>query len=290
MKLGLGSAQFGLDYGIANTRGRTSADEVADILDGAERSGITIVDTAPSYGVAEEVLGAACVAGRFDIVTKTPVFGGAPDSNGADELERSLLRSLERLHVPSVRGLLVHNASDALSPSGSRLMERARQLQSQALVGKVGVSVYTSQQALDALSRFAIDIIQVPLSVYDQRILRDGTLDMLRCAGVEVHARSVFLQGLLLMDVENLPERFERLRLRHAVYLRTLRGLGCSPVHAALSFVAALRQVDTVVCGVDSVAQLHNLVASLEPPLTEGFEPFAIDDPEIVDPSKWTAA
>jgi len=287
MKLGLGTAQFGLDYGISNTRGRTPAAEVCAILDAAMSAGVTVLDTAPAYGASEEALGVARAAQRFRIVTKTPVYGGHPGADAPDELERSLLRSLDRFGAERIHGLLVHHASDALSDTGGPLIERARRLQEQGLVGKIGVSVYAGPEARAAVDRFGVDIVQLPVSVYDQRALMDGTLDYLKQAGVEVHARSVFLQGLLLMPCESLPASFERIRAHHAAYVARVAEMGITAARAALGFVIGLPQVDIALAGVEDVAQFQELAASAEPLAAAEFESFAVDDPAVVDPSRW---
>ena len=75
VRLGLGSAQFGLDYGVTNLRGQTTPADVAELLRIAGHAGVRVIDTAPAYGSSEETIG-ACLPSEhhFRIVTKTPVF------------------------------------------------------------------------------------------------------------------------------------------------------------------------------------------------------------------------
>ena len=289
MKLGLGTVQFGLDYGISNPDGRTVEGEVAEILDMAARRGLRVLDTAPLYGTSEEVLGRTLPAGhRFRIVTKTAKFGTGPiTSRDARELEETFRRSLDLMRQESLYGLLVHDADNLLAPDGRLLMDRMVSLREQGLVKKIGVSVYTSRQIERVLDAFGIDIVQLPINVLDQRLLQGGHLARLKAAGVEIHARSAFLQGLLLMDPAALPRYFDPVRKHLQHYRDFLRERGVSPLQAAVGFVSALAETDAVICGVNNRQQLEELceasACSVEIDLTQ----FAFDDETILNPSKW---
>jgi len=290
-RLGIGTAQFGLDYGISNARGQCPPEEVARILDFAREAGVHTIDTAALYGGAEEALGRSLPrAHPFAIVTKTPPFApeGAADDH-VEILESTFQRSLDRLRQDRIYALLAHRADDLLGPAGGRLIEAMLRLKDSGRVAKVGASVYDGRQVDALLARHPIDVVQLPLSILDQRLVRGGQVARLKAAGVEVHVRSIFLQGLLLMDVSRLPPYFERFRPRLEAYHARARESGLTPLQAALSFVLRVEGVDTVIVGVASLEDLRQIVASapadLGPAL--GFSDLACADEDLVNPSRW---
>lgn len=290
MKLGLGTVQFGLDYGISNSAGRTPPREVRAILELAAAEGVRVLDTAPAYGRSEEVLGQSMsAADDFAIVTKTPEFhGGTITASHADLLRRTFGESLRKLRRPRLYGLLAHHADDLLAPGGERLMQAMLELKQQGLVSKVGASVYNGLQIDAIMQRHAIDLVQLPLSVLDQRLLASGHLRKLKQAGVEVHARSVFLQGLLLMPVANLPRYFDPLRSHLANYHAYLEAAGIPPMRAALDFALGLAEVDHVILGVNSRLQLQEILSQQAGGGTVAdWRRFAFGDAAMLDPSQW---
>lgn len=281
-KLALGTAQFGLGYGIAEAARRVPESEACALLRLAYAHGIRMLDTAAAYGESEAVLGRCLAAGKehFDIVTKT-----LPGADGAS-VARAFAASLERLGCGSLYGVLVHHAADLLRPGGDRLYDQLAEWRSRGQARKLGVSVYTRAEVDAVLERYRLDIVQLPLSVFDQRLAADGTLKKLKRMNVEVHARSVFLQGLALMEPAAVP--LERARPMIVRWRAALASRGVSPLAAALWYVARLAEVDRVVVGVHSAAQLVECIAAFdEPPVELDFSGFACPDDELVDPRRW---
>lgn len=292
MKLGIGAAQFGVDYGISNTIGKTPAAEVAAILNLAAENGIRVVDTSPLYGDSEVVLGSLLpTRHNFRIVTKTTKFMRSAISDAdATALEGTFLRSLECLGQPSVYGLLVHQLDDLLASNGERLIEKMLSLKQRGLVRKVGLSLsrFTEEQLDRVLEIYPIDLIQVPLNILDQRLLTSGRLRKLKAAGVEVHARSAFLQGVLLMRPETLSPWFDGVKSHLRCYHDEITRLGMTPMQAALGFALGLDEVDVVICGVNDSVQLRELIAC-DGNVVAGhdFGRFAISDERIINPANW---
>ena len=153
VKIGLGTAQLGLDYGIANRRGRPDRDAVRAILDQAAEHGIRVLDTSPAYGDAELRIGELSPAGTpFSIVTKTPELDAEHDA--PRHVEGHLRESLRRLDTPQVYGLLAHAPDDLLGPRGAAIYETLCRLRAAGMVSRIGVSVYTGEQ-IDAILRSA---------------------------------------------------------------------------------------------------------------------------------------
>lgn len=290
MKLGIGTVQFGMDYGISNREGQTPPDEVRKILDMAAAQGVRVLDTASLYGTSETVLGKTLRPDHvFDIVTKTPAFGTAAISDSdAQRLEQAFLQSLENMRQSHVYGLLMHNADDLLVEGGELLMEKMSLLKQRGLVKKVGASIYSGEQVDRLMEKYEMDLVQLPVNVLDQRLLTGGQLGRLKRRGVEVHARSIFLQGVLLMQAKDLSVHFESIRAHIASYHAYLIGHGLSLLEAALGFVAGLKEVDVAVCGINTCRQFDEIIAMAKPlSVSVSLENFAIDDPAILNPSQW---
>lgn len=293
MRLGIGTVQFGLDYGISNAAGKTPRAEVGRILACAGRHGIDLLDTAALYGDSEAALGASLPAGeRWRIVTKTPVFPAAAHITAieADELRRSFAGSLERLGQSRLYGLLLHAPADLLKPGGERLWQTMLALKASGAVEKIGYSVYGPADLRALLADFRPDLVQVPLSALDQRLLRDGRLAGLKRLGVEVHARSVFLQGLLLMEPAQLPAALQGRRelTRYAAFLAA-HGLG--RIEGALQFIRSVASVDVALVGVAWREQLEQCVDAFRPPTgaLPDFAQVACDDERLLNPATWPA-
>lgn len=293
MQLGLGTVQFGLDYGVSNRRGRTPEPEVRRILELAATGGVRVLDTAAAYGDSEAVLG-RCLAAEspFRIVTKTAPLRQARGAAAAPDLVREgFARSLERLGRDAVDGLLAHHADDLLGPGGDDIFAVLDGLRRQGLARRIGLSVYDGAQIDAALDRYDVDLVQVPASVLDQRLVAGGQLRRLRERGVEVHVRSVFLQGLLLLDPAAAPPYFAPVRHRLAAWRQALDGRGLTPAQGALAFARSL-DADVVLAGVEDAAQLAANISDFAAAEGVGldFAPFALNDEKYVNPGKWELA
>jgi len=286
-KLGLGTVQWGLKYGIANRGGRVAVDTVSDILGAARESGIMILDTAAQYGDAEAVLGANSVAG-FKVVTKTPSFRAAVISDAhARQVAKTYDESLQRLGLSAVYGLLAHHADDLLAPGGDKLIAAMKELKASGKVKKIGVSIYDGPQLEGLLERFTPDLVQAPISVLDQRLVLGGHLRRLVELDVEVHVRSVFLQGLLLMPLNELPVYFEPIRHVLESWHAAAREQRMTPTQAALSYVRDIPGVSTVLVGVESLDQLHMCMSDFSVEHCFDARDLACDVPEFVNPALW---
>tara|TARA_Y100001934_G_scaffold272842_1_gene361877 strand:+ start:40340 stop:41251 length:912 start_codon:yes stop_codon:yes gene_type:complete len=291
VRLGLGAAQFGLDYGVTNLAGRPGNDEVAAIIDEARREGVTLIDTAAGYGDSERTLGSLIQdEDQFGIVTKIPDWKGTPPSAAGEAINDAFERSLAHLHRRNVDALLVHNADDLLSECGEEIWSTMVRLRDSGRARRIGVSVYTSEQIDQVLAEMRPDVVQLPLSVLDQRLDRSGHLHKLRAAGTEVHARSVFLQGVLLAPAQTLPERLSRLRGAVARFQEAARKADATPVEAALAYIQSTA-IDVAIVGVTSVAEFSAVNAAMKACVaTElNWRAFAAEDAASLDPRNWPA-
>lgn len=281
-KVVLGTAQMGMHYGVNNTKGKPSESEVLDLLATAYRSGIRLLDTASAYGNAESLIGKyhkLNPAGRFDVVSKWK----------KDEGVGSVLTAVETLQIGHLYGLLYHEFDNYLNASDTH----KRSLKNNPNIQRLGVSIYTNEQAVIVADDAFLDIVQLPFNLLDNSRLRGDTIEMLKRHGKEVHVRSVFLQGLFFRDRDTLeklaPLRKYLLQLDELCYqanidIKTL----------ALAYVIAQPGIDRVLIGVDSVSQLmENLQAishidKIPPAIFDQVHNIVVDFPVLLNPVNWS--
>lgn len=279
MDIVLGTAQFGLDYGITNSKGKVPRNEVAAILKLAQESGIGVIDTAPAYGDAEKLLGELS-AGSFNFITKTTPL---VDINNVLEQFND---SLSNLQSQSVYALLIHNISDIDKKNFELLYQELIKLKLNGVVGKVGFSVYGPEDVIFLLNHFDFDIIQVPINVFDQRLISGGELNKLQSRGIEIHARSIFLQGLLLDSCES--DYFSDYQDHLKNYFESIEKEGISKLVSALNFISSIDEIDKVVVGVTSSRELGEVLeASKEKDVGIAYSSFAVNDEKLINPSRW---
>ena len=284
-RLGLGTAQFGLPYGVANHAGQIGAEDAAAILAAARVGGIDTLDTAVAYGESETRLGEIGVM-DLRVVTKIPpIEAGVVDAH-AWVLD-SIVGSLGRLGLVRCHGVLLHRAHDLAGPHGDAARSALEEAKAQGYVDKIGVSIYDPEE-LETLSRhLPLDLIQAPFNVLDRRLAESGWLARLKEGGTEVHTRSVFLQGLLLMSDGDRPRRFERWRPLWDGWQHWLDQHRLTPVQGALGFGLGHPQIDRLIVGVDSLRQLGEVLAAADGtavPLPAGL---SCEDPNLINPSRW---
>ncbi|MFZ4801954.1 MAG: aldo/keto reductase [Chlorobium sp.] len=285
MKLALGTVQFGLPYGIANKFGQVSLDEVRNILAIAFNSGIDTLDTAIAYGDSEVFLGKVGTRG-FKIVTKLP-----PLSDGVTDIaswvDEHVKSALYRLKVDSLYALLLHCSKDLVGVKGRPMVNALERLKDNGVVQKIGVSIYSPLELDAAIEACALDLVQAPLNLFDRRLITSGWLHRLREKDVEVHVRSVFLQGILLMPRETIQEKFSPWFNLFDCWHSWLNENRISAVDACLAFVSSQPLIDRIVIGVDNSMQLNELLQSTVKGFPEQFPDLRCDDERLINPSKW---
>ena len=285
MKLALGTAQFGLDYGIANKNGRVGEGEARAILARARDAGFVTLDTAIAYGESERVLGALGVHG-FKIVTKLPAV---PDncSDVGRWAEQQVRGSLDRLEAGQLYAVLLHRPAQLLEGVGKDLYLALQEMKSAGLTQKVGISVYDVVELEAVLSRYTIEMVQAPLNILDRNLIVSGWAERLKRAGVETHVRSPFLQGLLLMPPEQRPEQFHSWAYIWQTWDEWLSRTALSPLQACLRYLSTLEDVDRIIVGVDSLRQLNEVIDAAQGELPD-LPPFGLlHDPRLLNPSTW---
>lgn len=284
-RIALGTAQFGLTYGIANTIGQVSRQETASIISLAKQRGINTLDTAITYGESESVLGDVGVS-DWQIISKLPAV---PDSeiNVARWVERQVSGSLQRLKVDRLHALLLHRPGQLLEHRGGELYRALVALRHEGVVEKIGISIYEPTELDQLMPSMRFDLVQAPFNILDCRMVDSGWIERLSHMGCELHVRSVFLQGLLLMDPANRPPQFNKWQRIWASWHTWLQEFGLTPLQACLRHALTMQGISRIVLGIDSSIQLKEVLLALDgdlPPLPDELKNC---DPMLLNPALW---
>ena len=284
MKIALGTVQFGINYGIANTNGQVDKLGAKGILAHAMSYGVDTIDTAIAYGSSEQCLGEIGVDG-YQVITKLPEI---PDDYGNLKIwvEKHVKRSLDTLGVETLSGLLLHRPNQLLDTDKKDLWSILLQLKSDGLVKKIGFSIYTPDELDKLWDSFQPDLVQAPYNILDRRLETSGWLQRMSEENVEIHIRSIFLQGLLLMNKDSRPEKVNKWLTLWSDWENWLRENDSTPVQAAVSFALSDNRISRVVVGVDSLKQFKDIIAVANN-ISQFPESFHITDTRLLNPSEW---
>lgn len=278
----IGAASFGHQYGMANSS-FVDVEKSKEILKIASYAGVAKIDTAPNYGNSEQVLG-SCGLEKFDLFTKVEVEAW---DLGDEETISALRGSLFRLGKSSIAGLTFHSGGSVL-----RDPDRAKQFiecaKEAGLIQAWGVSVYTPEEALEILDCCTPDYLQAPVSIADRRFLEPRIQDRLKNQRVDLQARSLFLQGVLLSDADRVPSDFSSSASLLQRYRDLSVELGISKTQLALMPVLQRPEVKMVVLGVNEPQHLRGILEAIEtgPEVDVQMIPYS-SDIELLDPRRW---
>jgi aryl-alcohol dehydrogenase-like predicted oxidoreductase len=285
MKLALGTVQFGLPYGVNNYSGQVSRADVRSILQIASVNGVDTLDTAMAYGEAENCLGEVGVH-KFKLVTKLPRL--PDDCLDVDAwVQNQMDASLSRLGVNKVDGLLIHHAEQLLGTNGSSLYRALMKLKDKGQARKIGVSIYSPSDLDALLPHYYFDLVQAPFNLIDRRLYTSGWLQRLKDLGVEIHTRSVFLQGLLLMNRSDIPSKFLAWNDLWRLWQQWLEDHSGTAIEACLAYPLSFSDIDRVIVGVDSPSQLAQIIDALRVPLNRELPDLQCDDEFLINPGNW---
>jgi aryl-alcohol dehydrogenase-like predicted oxidoreductase len=282
----LGGAQLGLPYGILNGGETLSREEVARILDTAVDHGIDSIDTAIAYGQSESIIGETS-QNRFKIISKLPPLP-VDISNVSEWVQSQVQGSLSRLKCTSLDALLLHRPQDLTGAQGAELYAAIGSLMAEKMIHRFGVSIYSPDDLEGIIGTFDIHVVQAPLNVFDRRIL--GVTDQLSALNIEVHARSVFLQGVLIASPKDRPQRFEPWSEHFALFDEWVRSSGVSAMACCLGFALQQPGIAKLVIGTTSAESLDEIMNSIPNSVLEAPTYLQSSVEQLIDPRFWNAA
>lgn len=285
-RIALGTVQFGLPYGISNTSGQTPLTEAKAILTMARSAGIQTLDTAIAYGNSEACLGELNVSG-WQVITKLPEMPVSGVEAVKDWVSTQLDGSLNRLGLASIHGLLLHRPAQLNGPDGATLYRALLEEREKGRVAKIGISIYGPEELDQLPTSMGLDIVQAPFNIFDQRMATSGWITRLQEADCELHVRSIFLQGLLLMQAAARPAYFSRWSALWETWESWLQAVGLTPLQACLRHAVNTPGIAKVMLGVDNAAHLADILAATEgePPLPPPC--LAIENIQLLNPALW---
>ena len=282
-KIAIGTAQFGMEYGISNKNGQIKQNEVRNILNFARSNNIDTIDTAKVYESSEETIGNYIKDypdEYLKIITKVNKKGGS--------LEAQIYDSIDKLKTSPVT-VLAHFAADYLDPVFCKELHQLKNIKE---IQQIGVSVYTIDEIKKVLSVKQPDIIQCPLNILDTKLYRKGILDEIKGHKIDIHIRSVFLQGLFYLCDEDIKRSFPDALPTIERLMSISQNAGITLAELSLLWVTSLNNVDKVIIGVDSVDQLKNHIKTLNKKVDHAIFEEALsikyENESILNPSLWT--
>jgi len=282
----LGGAQLGLPYGILNGGETLSREEVARILDTAAGHGIDSIDTAIAYGQSESVIGETA-QNRFNIISKLPPLPSEV-SNVSEWVYTQVDASLARLNCKSLDALLLHRPQDLVEQHGAELYAAISSLKIKKIIHRFGISIYAPDELDGIIGKFDIDVVQAPLNVFDRRILE--VIDQLTARSIEVHVRSVFLQGVLIASPKDRPQRFQPWSEHFAQFDTWVHSTGLSAMACCLGFALQQPGVAKLVIGTTSAESLAEIMNSVPNMYLEVPADLQSSSEKLIDPRVWSVA
>ena len=282
-KLALGTAQFGSAYGISNISGQIKSNEIFAILDLAWEKGINTLDTAKAYGKSEEIIGYYLKKHsekKWSIITKL--------SESRGNISGQIQDSTEHLTIqPSI--ILAHSADLFLHKDFQRKLVEVKK--SQKII-KVGVSLYSEDEIIQVLdSNLKPEVIQLPMNILDTRLYRHGILAQLFERNIEIHVRSVFLQGLFYLEEPDLKASFKDV-IPHINKLKTIATrAGLTLGELSLMWIFSLEEISKVIIAVENVKQLKEHLETLnkivDPSVFKEALSVKYENENFLNPSLW---
>ena len=284
MKLSLGTVQFGNNYGVSNKTGIVSYNEAEKILTTARESGIKMLDTANSYGESENILGEIGV-NDFDVVSKIKILEGS--SIDQKIIENNIISTLKKLRIESLYALLIHNTETLDSKDAKKIFDILAVMKKNKLIQKIGISIYNSNNIEQLVDDYKFDVIQAPINIFDRQLNYNSRLELLKKENIEIHARSIFLQGLLLMNSKMRPNYFNSWKNLFKAYDKWTAENNILPIEACLKFVSNVSLIDRIVVGVQSNVELKQIINLNLKHCIDVPDEIQSNDTKLINPFNW---
>lgn len=281
-KISIGTVLFGMNYGVSGSK-KNSLNSSKEIINIAKTNGIYSLDTAYNYGSSEKVLGKIGVE-EMKITSKIPSLSSIKYSKNL--INNIFHESLNSLNLKSIYGLLLHSFDDLFGENGKDIYNCLLLLKKQNLVTKIGVSVYNVDQIKKVINNYQVDIIQCPFNIFDTSLIDSGISKVLKEKKIEIHVRSVFLQGLLLMSANDIPYYFKKWKNNFFVYENYCKTKNISKLECCINFVEKHSDIDKIVIGVENKKQLLEILDIKKVDISD-LNNLSSNDINLINPSLW---
>tara|TARA_B100000965_G_scaffold404403_1_gene435038 strand:+ start:815 stop:1696 length:882 start_codon:yes stop_codon:yes gene_type:complete len=255
----IGTAQIGSIYGISNEKKKKlSFIEIKKILKKSKSLGIKDLDTAISYN-NDKILGKVGVK-SFNINTKISIFKFKNKNDITKFYEKKIIKSLKNLKIKKFNSILIHNPDELKKDNNSKLIYKSLiLLKKKKLFRKIGISIYNFNQLKRLLKYYKFDIIQLPFNVFDQRLIKNNFIEKLHSKKIEIHVRSIFLQGLLLMKNNKINKKFKKWKKAINKWAEYTQDDRLIKLNTCINFVKSNSRISKILIGVNSVKELEEI-------------------------------
>lgn len=292
MKLALGTVQFGLNYGVSNKLGQPSIAKAHAILDIAKDAGITTLDTALGYGESHQVLASyPSINDSFNIVTKLPPLQKEQFSSQDTDYYIALIEQcFSDFKTQKLNAILFHQASDIEKQGVAPVLACLKQRQLENQLASKGVSLYSGTEVNNFKQLSEINFVQIPYNAFDTYFKHSGALSLLSKNKTQVQARSCFLQGLLLMPINELASYFKPWKQDLESFHQLAQHLGVSALTLSIAYALKEDEIDKVVVGVNSESELAQILEAYQSSIKishEVLKEMTVNDPRLTNPANW---
>ncbi len=285
-KLVIGTAQFASNYGISNSTGAVESLTAKKILFLANNLGANSIDTAINYPDCHKILGEIGVE-QFNITTKISEIAKS-EKNIPLFIENQIKNSCHDLKVSTINTILLHRPDQLFESIGEQIIKSLYECKQSGLVEKIGISIYDPKELDYIHNIFDFDVVQCPINIFDRRMELSGQLNKFNKLGKEIHARSIFLQGLLLMTHDTIPSKFAKWRSLLNKWNKFNNYDHIKKIETALNYVLSLDEVDKVVIGFQSEKELEQVSELFKTKKISIPESLMSNDELLLNPNNWS--
>lgn len=293
LKVCIGTAQLGMKYGISNNSSKMKIKDFNKIIKYSEENNINFIDTANSYGNSEELIGKSLkklkCGTNFKVISKFNNLRNIPKNKIREKILYQVTTSIKKLGTQKLYAALLHNVKDLESKKKKEIYKVFLDLKKKGLVKKIGFSAYEVKDLKKYLTKYNFDIVQFPFSIFDQRILDNKIQDLIKKKKIEVHIRSIFLQGLLLLSIKKIPKRLD-LEGNLKRWNNYLIKNKINKIDACIKFVLKYNFYKKIVIGFNNFKQFKHVINRLKilkkNKMEINFKDFE-NKSKLINPSKW---
>ncbi len=288
-KLILGTAQFDNHYGLLKNKFKFNKDNIKKILDYLQKLGLNALDTSLEYKNVDQKINLKSKK-NFRVISKIKFSNKDINKISKKELENKILKSIKiskkNLGLVRFEALLIHNFETLSFKNQKKIFEILTDIKKTRIYNKIGFSIYDFQKLLKSLKKFTPEIIQCPYNIFDRRLENKTLIKLIKQKKISIHARSVFLKGLLLIRPDKLPKKikkfFKPINNWHSWTLKNK----INKISALLSFVLLNKNIDKIVIGIQDFNQLKEILKS-KINKKINIKNFKINNHEMLSPNKW---
>jgi len=284
-KIIVGSANFNQKYGVK--KNFIKKNEIKKLFNLAAKNKIKVIDTSPLYKESEKIIG-QINNNRFKVISKIPKKPkNIKKKEIVDWLKKSAINSLANLKIKKFECLLLQDANSLLSKNGKEIYKGMRSIKKSEITSKIGISIYDFKTLGQIIKRFKFDLVQTPLNIFDQRLIETGWLNKLKKRKIEVHVRSIFLQGILLLGRDQLPKKIKKFDRDWMKWENWLKLKNLKALQACSLFIFNQNKLDGVVIGFNNQNQLNQILKIQKMKNFVSEFDLNIKNNKLKDPRKW---